>query len=247
MAGVQSRMNAPTLTVLLWEAQGMAFDPATANGNDGPLPDGTGNGVLGSAIGSGWFLPQFTKSDGTVGYGGNTIPSGPSFGERNGSGSGATVGYYLNYTKNARHGKGLNFLAADGHVKWHTSDGVSTGIENTRGDQAQIGNCFTASGCAAGTNNMTLPSGKRAGPDDELALGEIRKERGGASSANRMGVVPIPALASPLVPAIPVATEVSVFRLSDVTARTFVVSLRVSLTVWYREGVVRYINLQTWT
>ena len=164
MFGVQSKMNSPSQTVLLWESQGMAFDPTAADGIDGPLPNRTGDGVLGSAVSSGWSLPQFFKraSGGPctpeVPVAGcrATFPTGPSFGER----SNAT---YVVYSKNARHGKGLNFLAADGHVKWHDSNGVSTGLPNNRADQPQRPPCLGVNkDCAAGTQNMTMPSGKRA-------------------------------------------------------------------------------------
>lgn len=170
MNGAISLLNDPALTVTLWEANSFAFNPSATDNIDGPLEDGTGDGYLGSPTGSGWFAPQFYKRA----VGGNCTPDVPvaactdnsyatglSFGERTATGTGATGAIYVTFKK-ARHGTGQNFLCADGHVKWLNADAVSTGIISTDSEQPQIAPTYVASGGAAGTRNMTLPSGAKA-------------------------------------------------------------------------------------
>jgi prepilin-type processing-associated H-X9-DG protein len=171
--GAVAKLNKPTQTVLLWEMQQLAFNPTPDDGIDGPLSSGTGDGYLGSPIGSGWFVPQYYKRA----SGGNCVagtpvaacldqihPTGTSFGERTVTGSGANSVTYITFSKVAVHTTGINCLAADGHVKWVQSNLISTGINPedstiAQGDPCQGG---FVSGCAAGTDSMRLPSGRQA-------------------------------------------------------------------------------------
>jgi prepilin-type N-terminal cleavage/methylation domain-containing protein len=169
--GAVARIASPALTVLLWEGEKMAFDPTSADGIDGPLADGTGDGYLGSPIGSGWFPAEiYKRSSGGPCTPGTPVaacigsfPVEPTFGGRYNGGSGATSFTYATLT-DTRHFDGLNFLCVDGHVKWLNPTQVSTGINPDNANLAQGDSCQGnfSPGCAAGTNSMTLPNGGKA-------------------------------------------------------------------------------------
>jgi prepilin-type N-terminal cleavage/methylation domain-containing protein len=177
-AGYISKLNAPSMTVLLFEAGQMCFNPSSTDGIDGPLADGTGNGIVGSGTSDGVFCPElYVRSPGSnqcvAGTGaepctGALFPSGPSFGQRFSTGLYGNVSYYIHYTQDARHSGGEDLLACDGHAKWVAPDFVSTGVNSTgesdfiQGDPRCAFFFGQANYCAAGTDSMVMPSGAKA-------------------------------------------------------------------------------------
>ena len=172
MDGAISFLTAPASTVALFEVYGMQANPASPDGDDAS-PDATSaNAAYGSGTTNGMdilgaYAPGRPYDFNLIPTAGNA--AGPSQGERTQAGSGATRSY-SGYVARPRHGRGVNYLLMDGHVKWSDPDLVSTGDTPDAANVAQggapcswgaYGEGFVEA-CAATTDNMTLPSGRKA-------------------------------------------------------------------------------------
>jgi prepilin-type N-terminal cleavage/methylation domain-containing protein len=166
-AGALARMNNPTATVLLYEGTRMQINLRAPDGDDAYPNAAAANVNYGSPVDNGWYIFFLYTGNNNVNVSWNFLEvCGRSFGERSfGFGYGPTVDLGAALFAPARHLGSMEFLAADGHVKLLNANRVSTGetpvdAYHAQGDPAA---CPVADGsCAAGTENMTLPSGDSA-------------------------------------------------------------------------------------
>jgi len=162
--GNLGRINAPSSTVLLFEGSGILANLQSPDGNDAYPNDNANNYTHGSAASNGGYAVVYS------GKGNNYDPfvrinTGTDFGERfNSNPVSSPTWIFYPFPNIARHTDGSNFVAMDGHVKWLRASQISTGSGPWDGNHAQGDStaCTWLGECAAGTNNMTLPSGSKA-------------------------------------------------------------------------------------
>ena len=130
LASSTAKFNAPTMTVLLCEAQGATGDPST-------YPD-----VIGVTDGA--YMCNWSA--------GSTLATGNNLGSRGGVFNDASCGVSAaSWTPlTGRHTNGSNYLFADGHVKDLRPDLVSSGIDYEAG-QATSSAQDALSVCSGGT------------------------------------------------------------------------------------------------
>jgi prepilin-type N-terminal cleavage/methylation domain-containing protein/prepilin-type processing-associated H-X9-DG protein len=161
-----AKFNAPAKTVLLFEVTGITIAPDRLEMTDegkalpanqvsfstkySPIAAGVGigSGDVGGLYGNGGSA------------GGNGKFATGNMGGRSLQGSSSGAGQQPIW---GRHLEGSNFLAADGHVKWLKHEQVSCGVKALLPTDAQGtstgGTGLAAGASAAGTDNMTSPTG----------------------------------------------------------------------------------------
>lgn len=140
--------RAPAKTVMLFEVTNVVADVSD------PVEDLSTTGQGGDTNGPGWVDVAGGKYD--TGIMGTPPRSYAPY-------------WYPQWRDRAkgRHSNGSNFLFADGHVKWHQRDQVSTGYLPNRSDCPQTPSSLPA---AAGCSNYT---GTAAGTDASIATFSI--------------------------------------------------------------------------
>lgn len=169
MNGALSYLTAPASTVVLYEGTGMQANLAAADGDDASPHATSTNTLYGSCVSNGQddlgvYAPG-ASSDYNTPASSVMDAQGASFGERRAGSPNAATRSDAPLSARPRHGLGTNFLAADGHAKWLPSDLVSTGYTPDTANQPQTTSACAIGGpglCAATTDNMTLPSGRKA-------------------------------------------------------------------------------------
>jgi prepilin-type N-terminal cleavage/methylation domain-containing protein/prepilin-type processing-associated H-X9-DG protein len=160
--------TAPASTVMAFEITGGQVNLSSADGDDASPHADSSNTLYGSMTTSGAdylgvYAPGTAYDYRVNSAAGNA--TGPLFGERSQTGATSATRSYSGYTARPRHGTGVNFLVLDGHVKWLDPNAVSTGNTPDVSNQPQTTALCTfngSGGCAATTDNMTLPSGRKA-------------------------------------------------------------------------------------